>query len=623
MAEKIANQIFENCKKLFEIIPPANKFTKINKSVLNVPAIIIEEENRFYIDYAHSLKNLSESIHQLFTFLFLPHINPNNPRSSKFDLYQNPETKEVEYEFVQKLISCLLILETYSIRNSEASSNWSKIRFYEHNPDSNVLQKKRSSVFSLRTNLFKELCKIRVMIYCFSLPKRIAREKNRRTELFSDFPFISACDLGMAIKSSDTILTDESKSLWMRFLKEERISSPIFDEEMDKEEDSMLIEKTKPILMYNQHELDESFKLLFYKWNMVNYNIQLELYVQMLLTRVAFFVAFENMGVEYIDRPALYKQSEFFNEKEFEFGGLLADRFFIKFDLRYYYTIVKLHRLNCQRIIMSFDTTRLSYLIEPSPKDISGDDKVMYEFLANRLKNWMYEWANGQMGIIGADNIKKKHLKLLLPPGDKEWLQFDSKSEALTVTNIIAKLHPDKLQDITSSSDMKPSEIIGTTSNIVKIQRLHDKVVLRAIESIFSEEDKDISKSFSFYKTFMISEKKEILNFNNINNDQHMPFLAYCFSRIHIHFHTNSLYKYEDSSLFNEMKQEKASNYDTTPFSTDMLCNLYGSSILTALVSDKTIYHVVSHFLLIMKKLFPDSGVTKHLWDRVYKLIYA
>lgn len=365
----------------------------------------------------------------------------------------------------------------------------------------------------------------------------------------------------------------------------------------------MLVEKPKLILLYTQTDLEEAFRFLLYRWKSVNYHLDIDNYVKLLLIRASMIMTFKNYGVEFAngfsnkghDNDDVDLENLYLNFKDITFYD-----YQYKMEVRFYYILEKLSRFHSFRklthVQLENENLKFNLYYESEALTATKTHALITQFLIDLTT----KWASSQMGRFQAGRVRKRYMELLVPVGDKEWLEFISPTEPLTVTNILEKLHDNIYEMISKEANTPLSTILSEKS--ASIVKLHDEIVLTSVEMLFSD-TKDISNGFSFIHNFYYNEINEdrLINTNKILKE---PFLAVLFSKILVHYQVPC----------SHLKNIKESNLILLDSSNQSNCK---QLVLTCVTNDSSIYHVIATLLILLKRDFPQSKKTTHMWQKL------
>ncbi len=167
------------------------------------------------------------------------------------------------------------------------------------------------------------------------------------------------------------------------------------------------------------------------------------------------------------------------------------------------------------------------------------------------------------------------------------------------------------------------------------IQRLHDEIIIKAIEPLFTDNSEDVANAFSFADRYVIAEDREDVFFNRHSEfeERTEPFFAFLFSRLLVHFSTQAkdelpkefqlvkgnlnIRENRDSDVSSISPYQVVQKSFIYSLSSRSLIKVYEPTILTAIISDKTIYHAIAHFMLILLHYYKHSKHTSYLWTKL------
>ncbi len=512
---------------------------------------------------------------------------------------------------VTNLREALIILEEFSANTGFLTDTWTEIRTHEN-----------GTKFTLRGQLFFELYKIRILILFLSASniKHLLHLKYPGSPTVSNFPLTTKFNISL-IKYGNHFFHDESKSMWMRvayffkdvFQAEDVSTHEVFKPTTTTKKKSNTLHEKK-ILLYSISDLEEAFKMILFRWKLIDFCDDIPGYVNLLLDRMALIIFFqsncEHVGTNvdeqmHINKEMLEetnrqkKNSTIINKKE-PFLNIYLDEtqytktksevktlsdskltfdYLYRSELRYHVLTYKLNKLSLRRKLN---------------KEIISDTNNYLE-LASFFETYIKKWATSAHAEYYEDKMNKRHLDLLIPPGDDRWVNFFYPYDhTSTPDGIIKKLYKDLYQTKTKEAITKISDIIKkrSVSNI----KFHDELVMIGIEPTFSDTIVGSNKKFSFQERFFKNENDEENLFSSEYVYSQKPFLAIFFSRIMVH----TFYKKPIISI-----------------STDIPLTVQKRVILEVYNEDATIYHAIARLLIILQKKHQHSTITKFLWEKV------
>ncbi len=635
--QNMCKTLLQEVHQLSQIVAPWNKYSKTVGSAMNMPDPTIEMEHQFGLAFGTKLIVINTCLNQLLEYSFLPYLGLKGQDSEIYTRQRSNDAGftekqtlhgELEYAYIHVLKEVLFLMELYYVQTTKASTSFVRIRVREER--TRLLEKKSVRQYTLAGQLLFEMARVRVLLYCFSLKNNTERETNRRTPYMNDFPNVIATRLSHSAMTRDTTQNQDVHSLWMYISMGAEAESPFLKPKDITLPKGQGPDRPKCIMLYSMCDLEHAFCFLFYGWTLVNYSADLEQYVQALLNRTSMLLCFKNTGVECFSCPALYNAEVFMDHTEFILPGFqFRDSYLYRMSLRFYYLLEKLNRFRNMRCIVRYKENNLKFL---------GEHEAIYGKITEYFMKWCDQWASGQMGEIAQEGIRKRYLELLVPPGDKEWLIFDMPTEAVTVTNIISKLHEKLSEVIFRKTNTKIADIIkkglgedkkfgSDIGNVGAIQRLHDEIVLRAIEPLFTDNSEDVAKAFSFTEMFVFNEEREDAIFTRHAQlaEKDYPFFAFLFSRLVVHVRA-SMEEFEQSPpasgeaegpyTLSKLSLAQKSQFYRLAAAPGIL-DMYEPTILTAILTDKTIYAALAHFMIIMLLAHPKSQETQYLWTKL------
>jgi hypothetical protein len=538
-----------------------------------------------------------------------------------------------EYIYIETLKETSIILKLIFIRNTKLYSDWETI-----SPLSGD-----SKTFSLRQCLFIQIAKIDILVWLFSKKATKKKQFCKKTESYEDFQGISEYGIVPKINyDCQTEFIDEKDSLWMKIASKpifEQVhtnnhlptittTTPYIQPPTDssnltsrlnnlfmlhqaknknvdfvrfKSNDSKdtindtanklqksefgkmnsTLEKPKPILLYSQFDLEESFRLLLYRWKTINYHMEIVDYTKLLLLRSFFIIIFGGRSE---------KLGHDLSKSVFDANYTPGD-YIYRMTIRFFYITEKIFKFECFRTLSRF--SNLTFI---------PNFEQEHEIITKKLQSICLIWVKSESSKFYSDTIRKRHLELQVPPGDDDWLKYISPFEAIMVNNILEKLHSTAYGIISETANKSLEEIIVTKP--IPISKLHDELVLIIVNLFFADYEQ-----FSFKDEFVYDEMKE----GKLINRQcklDKPFLAVLFSKFLVHFQ-------DSSNSPNDMQYvnvRKSVLLEIDP-DNNMLC--YNGLVLKAIVNDNTIYQAVATLLLLLNSKYPDMDNIRYMYQKI------
>jgi hypothetical protein len=288
----------------------------------------------------------------------------------------------------------------------------------------------------------------------------------------------------------------------------------------DEEDDDSLI---PPVELYDQHQLEVSFKYLFYEINCIPYHPDIEIYINALLNRMSWFLTFPSTEID-------------LNEKEF--GAEIPEQL--------------------SSGLINFETLRNRRQPPPLPPKICPNldylyrNILRYECLLKKIfpfKNWKYRTMDSdemealprfpppeelvqwfmdgiKMKFLQTDkmmqeNLQRAHFEILLPPGDREWLHFRHPLQMVNDTSLLTVLHPEAKPVVTERASTKALAIFNSPNH--NNASIYEYLVVTTLEMIWAA-------YFKFSDCFVLPERLILSQLQSMT-ERKMPCLVQCFNR--------------------------------------------------------------------------------------------
>lgn len=668
--DEALGRFISSTNALYDLKPPLDRVSKTNVVSSSISDPTKDELINYREQYTECIYELASSIDQLYSILVIPVIlNKSNYSVSQLISTSSTRVHEIvqhchellnEYYVNSSLVS-IYFTNLFAIPTVTETTNWvSSVPIKantvysktQENPSSSSNSSSNQTInvtsqlkpqsqqtsgikTSFRNHLLLELLKLRILNNLFDSTKFPSYNKSidkYQTKTIAHFPGIASFELFKSRPTTKRELHDESSSLWVKYahiLHNTNSSQSEQGSRKNNKNTNEVIKETmllveKPIMMYTQNDLEDAFRLVMYRWKMVDYNKDLALYVDLLMDRAAYLIIFNgtseglhasryNVSGTHTTHSNRYLDSKQFYELISD--GLCITNFdyAYRMELRFYALLFKLNRLFLKRSII---------VKSPIPEKSAGS----YEAIAQFFKKYAFNWSNSPMAELNKDVNRNRYMSLLIPPGDQEWLSYlfplDSAS---TIDSIFKKLHKEVSETLINEACTQVSSIF--LKNSVSVTKLRDELVLQSVETIFAFVGNNASKSlkpiingnFSFKHRFVITEDIEDATMSNEYCFSKKPFMALLFSRYMVHktYHTvlnnNSNDGGDTSEIIQKLKTILLSN--TIP----MPNNIKKRNVLFAYQEDPTIYHALSRMVILLASDFPDSKLTFHIWSCLLK----
>jgi hypothetical protein len=297
------------------------------------------------------------------------------------------------------------------------------------------------------------------------------------------------------------------------------------DDDDDEEDDDILV---PPVELYDQHQLEISFKYLFYEINCIPYHPDVEIYINALLNRMAWFLTFPS-------------PETVLNEKEF--GAEIPEQL----------SLGLINFENLRNNDDDHDATKRNAAPKICPNlDYLYRNILRYDCLLKKIfpfKNWKYqtthcddteelprfpppeelvEWFTDAVKIkflqtdkMMQENLQRAHFEILLPPGDREWLHFRHPLQMVNDTSLLTVLHPEAKAVVTERASTKALVIFNSPN--YNNASIYEYLVVTTLEMIWAA-------YFKFSDCFVLPERLIISQLQNMT-ERKMPCLVQCFNR--------------------------------------------------------------------------------------------
>lgn len=569
--------------------------------------------------------------------------------------------------------ACVNIMEDYFVQMTKLSIYWTRnnqvticeVPVVSEGRDKEEVQKNRSvdidafSKASRRFHLFVELCKLKAYFFVFynSLVRVAGKNGNPWDSLqacgvkISDFPTMVSWKLAFprrsASREKNVPFAEEEHAMWY----------PVSDGIAEKKKTATVGDTERKISLFSQFDLEECFRILLYRWKMVDYHDELEKYVSLLVTRACCLIAFNGeserfrtprsknaVAVSTAAKPDVSSRNPYLDVETFFFT--ITDRtispnpvrlcnfdYVHRQECRFFEIMEKLHRMNFRRILIRSPTSSSTTIppLVPNKEDVKS--------VSAFFESWIKRWSTGSTVASSTSELRNRYLQLLMPTCDVWWLKYLYPSQPSNVTNVFRKLHETTYQAMTVEAGRSPAEVVMEKS--VATRKLRDELIFQTLETLFLNCDDGPGGTSGTASDVQRSSLREFLLKEDIEdsvisatNTIHKPFLAYLFSRLYVHFYRHSRTMAggggsSSSATSNEGRdgtlRKEVVRILPYIFNPNHILNPNARKalVLYACVDDETIYDVLGRLFIYLRDFFPRSKKTLGLWKRLKEHMYA
>jgi hypothetical protein len=267
-----------------------------------------------------------------------------------------------------------------------------------------------------------------------------------------------------------------------------RLSALQFPEMLQRQ---LTLPKSTPVLQYSQRELEQAMYTVLVHWNMLAYSQELSAYVNLLLDRMAMFFCASFSAHAFDDvtlRQPLHLPPEVHRQlcRESEGGPFdeTAPMFGPNFNyvylcqLRYYIFAARLK---------AYEDRRVAPALIPA---IGGSAAAAASsaLSANILRQWCTTKARTIHGTL-REELHRRYMQLLVPPGDVEWLRLcePSRITAYTPTAILEKRRNAAYLRLLDDAGRSPHDILVQEHANRNLAGLYEWLVLVIIDKLMAE----------------------------------------------------------------------------------------------------------------------------------------
>lgn len=299
---------------------------------------------------------------------------------------------------------------------------------------------------------------------------------------------------------------------------------------------------TKKISEFTQMELDESLKFLLYRWQLLDYHPELEIYVEALnfrmfqlftylqdentmdsnsfrieifLPDVPFVCSLETTGTD----EAYHNLTRHGTNSRKTYKPNASWLF--RCQTRFYYLSSKLSTFT-ERIKKGTPD-------KPEPLLMAGIDHVGRSW----LKDWVIKRISNSHSTLN-EQFSEEYLKCLLPPGDTEWASYAFYDNNTSGANgLLAKFHKNVYSILTKEASTDPETVIKR--NDAKNVAIHDYLVLQTLHNYLKTAT---NGEIDFLSKFTLkhSDFFRKLSFLKKKGDKFEPVLVQFFSRYLVYY---------------------------------------------------------------------------------------
>lgn len=297
----------------------------------------------------------------------------------------------------------------------------------------------------------------------------------------------------------------------------------------------------KPVLSFTQMELEESLRVLLFRWQLVDFHEELRLYVEALSFRMFQLISCLH-DERTLDAVEFRLEIKTFNEyyvRSLEKTGTMegyydlskhknespVPRRCFKYNASWFY--------KCQ-VRFFFLFNKLRFFTE---RTVLGNPNDIPPLESNFSMAWMKNWITWRIQLSHAalrEEVAEEYISKLVPPGDTEWLAYAFYNAGSKNASRILEVHHKKYHSmLTKEASTKPDAIV--TQKLPSCIGMHDWIVLIMIHKYL------INEHIQFLDKYVVRHQDAMAKLDTLLRKPG-PLLVQFFSRFLVFYHKRVYY---------------------------------------------------------------------------------